>query len=189
MLPAAGGVVSLPLPVLQATSIESTEMSAKRLAIIFTNFIVGKSSDFFYDIHVIVYTIRRIKSRFYFEYITGPVDAAEYENAAEKLEFPYTAGIVEVNGTVQNQGYNYFNYGETPEQLNDYIGKTYYYYSADYRSYQKIIYTALHLSYLNLTFINDDTFEVSYYDNSLKCTQTLRIKTDSYTVVYFNTAE
>ena len=129
-----------------------------------------------------------LTSRFYFEYTTDLVDAAEYENAAEKLEFPYTAGIIEVNGTVKHQGSYYSNRGETPEQLNDYIGKTYYY-PADYGNYKKITYTALHLSYLNLTFINDDTFEVSYYDNSLKGTQTLRIKTDSYTVVYFNTAE
>lgn len=130
-----------------------------------------------------------LTSRFYFEYTTEQVDAAEYENAAGKLGSKYyTAGIVEVNGTVKNQGSYYFNNGETPEQLNDYVGKTYYC-TDDYGRYQKITYTALHLSYLNVTFINDATFEVSYYDNSLKGTQALRIKTDNYKVVYFSTAE
>ena len=68
-----------------------------------------------------------LTSRFYFEYTTEQVDATEYDNAAEKLGSKYyTAGIIEVNGTVKNQGFYYFNNGETPEQLNDYVDKTYY---------------------------------------------------------------
>ena len=130
-----------------------------------------------------------LTSRFYFDYIIEQVDAAEYENATEKLGSKYyTAGIIEVNGIVKNQGMFYFNNGETPEQLNEYVGKTYYC-SDSYGRYQKITYTAIHLSYLNITFINDGTFVVSYYDNSLRGTQTLRIKTDNYKVVYFSTAD
>lgn len=130
-----------------------------------------------------------LTSRFYFDYTIERVEAAEYEDAAEKLGSKYyTAGIIEVNGTVKNQDFYYFNNGETPEQLSEYIGKTYYY-TDEYGRYEKITYTAIHISYLNITFVNDDTFEVSYYDHTLKGTQTLRIKTDNYKVVYFSTAE
>lgn len=132
-----------------------------------------------------------LTSEFYFDYIIEEVDKAEYDNATEKLgEKFYTSGIIKVDGTVKNGGSYVFSNGETPAQLNEYVGKTYYVINYNYaRGYYKITYTALHLSYLNITFVNGDTFEVSYYDNFLKGTQTLRIKTDNYTVLYFSTAK
>ena len=131
-----------------------------------------------------------LTSRFYFDYILEEVSVTEYENATEKLEKYYTAGIIEVDGTVSNQGNYSFNNGDTPKQLKDYIGKTYYCPAPYiYGICYKITYTAVHISYLNVTFINDSTFELSYYDNSLKRTQTSRIKTDNYKIVYFSTAK
>ena len=133
-----------------------------------------------------------LTSSFYFDYTTEEVDVSEYENAAKKLGYDrcYTTGIIEVNGTAKNTSNNAFNDGHTPEQLSDFIGTSFYSWDYDYNNYQKIYlkhtYTAVHISYLNVTFVNDDTFEVSYYDNSLKGTKTLRIKTDNYNMVYFS---
>ena len=128
-----------------------------------------------------------LTSRFRFEYTeeyVGKYTDEEYEDAIEKC---YTSGIIEVNGTVKNQSDYVFNDGHTPEQLSDYVGKTYYVHYLGY--YKKITYTAVHISYLDVTFISDDTFEVSYYDYSLKDTLTLRIKTDNYKIVYFSKGE
>lgn len=138
-----------------------------------------------------------LTSKFYFEYTTEEIDASEYKTATEKLKKPYTSGRIEADGTVSNEIEFNFNNGERAEQLNDYVGKTYYYtvtegegyYGGEYIVYHKITYTALHISYLNVTFVNDDTFEVSYYNGYAKETETLRIKTDNYKMVYFNIAE
>ena len=132
-----------------------------------------------------------LTSRFYLDCTTEEVDASEYENAAEELkQWPYTSGIIEVNGTIKNQGTTHFNDGLTVDQLSNFIGTSFYSWDYDYNNYQPIYlkhtYTAVHISYLNVTFVNDDTFEVSYYDNSLKGTKTLRIKTDNYNMVYFS---
>ena len=130
---------------------------------------------------------RNLVSKFYFDYTEEEVDASEYEAATNKLDkYFYREGEIEVDGTVKNTSGYYFNNGETPEELNKYVGKTYY--GTDgYGRYCKITYTALHLSYLDVTFISDDTFEVTYYDDDLKGMQTLRIKTEYYTMAYFST--
>lgn len=129
-----------------------------------------------------------LTSKYYFEYEEEEITAYEYEQAVDGVLNFYTYGTINVDRTV----------GDSDPfplvLLNNYVGKSYYF--IDYSSYDFVngefqykykrrTYTALHLAYLEVNFISDDVFEVSYYDPDLKDTQTLRIKTDNYKMVYF----
>lgn len=136
-------------------------------------------------------TTRTIESKFYFEYTDEEVDKAEFENATEKIENIYnTAGTIGVDGTVKDYRSETFNDSISPEELKEFVGKTYYYCADDgygyIYGYLKITYTALHISYVDVSIINDDTFEVSYFDENLKETITMKVKSDNYSIVYFN---
>ena len=130
-----------------------------------------------------------IYSSYEFEYTIDIVDVTEYENSKEKREDIYIRGTISIDGFARvNEGG--ITYEQTPNQLKDLVGKTYYYKRSDYNDtnhrYYKITYTDLHISYVNVTFINGDTFEVSYYSESDGKTITKRIKTEYYSITYFN---
>jgi len=134
---------------------------------------------------------RTIESKFYFEYTEEEVDKEEFENATEKIEKIYNSeGTIGLDGTVKDYRSGALNSSISPEELNEFVGKTYYYCADDgygyIYGYSKITYTALHISYVDVFFINDDTFEVSYFDVTFKETKTIRVKSDNYSIVYFN---
>ena len=105
-----------------------------------------------------------LTSSYYFEYTKEEVDVTEYENATEKIEYDYDSGIITIDGFARIKiiGDRNETYERTTNQLKELVGKTCYYMNDWTKRCYKITYTDLHLSYLNVKFINDDTFEVSY---------------------------
>lgn len=129
-----------------------------------------------------------LTSTFGFSYTAEDLTYEEYFASEELIyDISYISGIIQMDGTVQSRDWLYpYDESDTPEDLKRYIGKSFYAFTGcGSTGYQKIILTEIYVSYLYVDFVNDDTFDVSYYSNSFKKTITKRIKTSYYKIDYF----
>ena len=127
-------------------------------------------------------------SKIYFNYNVDECSEEEYNNATNKGQQYYTNGIIQVDGTIKNQGTYVFNNGDNVDDLQKYIGESHYICN-DYHfpyMYSKITYTDLIVSYLNIKFIDSNTFQLKYYNQNEGDFVTIQIKTTNYKITYFN---
>ncbi len=137
-------------------------------------------------------------SRVYYDCTVNEVTAEEYNGATEKFSASekYTmshSSYVNIcaDGTLSDTLLPGVDKDKQLDNLENYVYKTWYnhvpvpdfYQTTD--KYHAVTYTAFTVAYLNILIIDKNTFEVTYYNKSLKQDVTERITTDYYKVTFF----
>jgi hypothetical protein len=137
------------------------------------------------------------ESKYFCEYEIEEVTEEEYlivgNKYCDNYEY-YTSGKIQRDRTVYE-----YNIGEklTLEELEEYTKYAHYIKEIDggeldenYNyihtySYKKITYTNVIISLINVKFIDENTFELKYYDEQVKEFVTQKINSDNYEISYF----
>ena len=109
----------------------------------------------------------------------------EFESAETKLYF-YSSGeyaTISINNTVRSCFEQKEEWIELDE-IKELEGETYC--VSNYGGYAKYTFTSVSAEYVEVTIIDDNTLEISYYQYEAKARVTERIKPDSYQITYFN---